>query len=73
MTRHGLRHRLPELVGPTGWEFVDYLVSADGSGRWSSVMSTIKARRDGFSACIDSEACFRGWLQRLQEMRVLPH
>jgi nucleoside-diphosphate-sugar epimerase len=70
--RHGLRFSLQETAGATGWQFVDYLVSADGSGRWSSVMSTIKAREHGFQACIDSERCFHDWLSHMQDIRILP-
>jgi hypothetical protein len=36
------------------------------------LVSTIKARQAGFSECIDTEAMFRKWIDRWQNLRLLP-
>lgn len=71
-SREGLRYDLATTVGRTGWQFLDYLVSESGSGRWSSVLSTVKARRAGFPHCIDTEDSVHDWLDRMQRDRILP-
>jgi hypothetical protein len=38
----------------------------------STLLSTIKLRQAGFHACLDSEDCVTAWLQRLQQLRILP-
>lgn len=70
--REGLRYDLATTVGRTGWQFLDYLVSEQGSGRWSSILSTVKARQDGFGDCVDTEDSIHRWLDRLQAARILP-
>jgi nucleoside-diphosphate-sugar epimerase len=70
--REGLRYDLETTVGRTGWQFLDYLVSEQGSGRWSSVLSTIKARQHGFGSCIDTANSIHAWLDRMQAARILP-
>jgi nucleoside-diphosphate-sugar epimerase len=67
--------RAPGLLELTG----DSLIYADmllGAGRSepmpSPLLSTIKIRQAGFGDCIDSEDMFREWIERLQQMRVLP-
>jgi hypothetical protein len=36
------------------------------------IVSTVKLRQAGYSACMDTEAMFAKWLGRLVERRVLP-
>ncbi len=38
----------------------------------SPLLSTIKLRKAGFAECLDSEDMFVDWLERLQQIRVLP-
>ena len=38
----------------------------------SPLLSSVKLRQAGFAECIDSEDMFVEWLERLQQMRVLP-
>jgi hypothetical protein len=38
----------------------------------SILVSTIKLRQAGFGDCVDTEAMFRTWLDRLVERRLLP-
>ncbi len=50
------------------WRFGDFIFNNE----FDNIASTIKARRLGFHACIDSEEMFLGKFRRLQEMRIIP-
>ena len=64
--RHGLQP-IPyqELVS---WAFGDFIFNSG----FDNVSSTIKARRAGFAACIDTEDMFRGFFDRLRRDKVIP-
>lgn len=69
---HSLRYNLDEIAGPSGWRFLDYLLSGHEGGRWPTVLSTIKARQFGFTECLDTEENVHYWLNRLERERILP-
>ncbi len=50
------------------WAFGDFLFHA----AFDNITSTIKARRAGFHACIDSEDFFTGFYAEMREQRILP-
>jgi nucleoside-diphosphate-sugar epimerase len=70
---HGLR--VPGLMEYLGDSYVyaDLLFNA-GNDRPPplTLLSTIKIRRAGFHACVDTEDMLADWLARLQELRILP-
>ncbi|SLN71660.1 SDR family oxidoreductase [Oceanibacterium hippocampi] len=64
--KHGLRPAaMAQLVS---WSYLDGLLAAT----WDDISSTIKARRFGFSAAVDSEQAFLQVLGELRRMRILP-
>lgn len=63
---HGLKPYDYEAIA--SWRFGDFIFNAE----YDNITSTIKARRLGFHACIDSEEMFLGKFQSLQEMRIIP-
>lgn len=70
VAKHGLKpYRYEELV--PSWQFADFLF---GYGQRPNPhhMSTIKARKFGFHACVDTEEMFIDLLQELQRRRILP-
>jgi nucleoside-diphosphate-sugar epimerase len=64
--KHGLRP-IPysELVS---WPFGDFILNSG----FDNVSSTIKARRAGFHACIDTEDMFTSFFDRLRADRIIP-
>ena len=54
-----------ELVN---WEFGDFIFHSC----FDNISSTIKARRAGFHACIDTEEMFGNFFQRLGQAKVIP-
>lgn len=48
------------------------LVFGYGGPGGTTLVSTIRIRQLGFSACVDTECMFRHQLRRLQAERVLP-
>ena len=50
------------------WAFGDFLFASS----FDNISSTIKARRAGFAACIDTEDMFTGFFDRLRTERTLP-
>ena len=50
------------------WRFGDFIF---GTG-FDNITSTIKARRAGFHACIDTEDMFSGLFDDLRQKRVIP-
>ncbi len=71
--RHGLRlGTLPELLGESH-HYVDLLLGARIADKAVPVLvSTIKIRAAGFSACRDSTESLLHWLRRMAELRLLP-
>ena len=64
--RHGLQ---PVPYGAlVSWPFGDFIFASG----FDNISSTIKARRAGFAACIDTEDMFVGLFERLRRERVLP-
>jgi nucleoside-diphosphate-sugar epimerase len=65
--RYGLQTEVPydKLVS---WAFGDFILNSG----FDNISSTIKARRAGFAACIDTEEMFRTLFQELQKKRVIP-
>jgi nucleoside-diphosphate-sugar epimerase len=64
--RHGLR-RIPfeHLVS---WNWADFMFRGD----WDDMSSTVKARRDGFTPCIDTEEDILAVLARYRAAAVFP-
>jgi hypothetical protein len=65
----------PMAIGGASFGFVDgYLGALEPEVRrtGAQLMSTIKIRRHGFSACADTGEMVVKWLHRLQDRRVLP-
>ncbi len=50
------------------WPFGDFIFSSG----FDNISSTIKARRAGFQACIDTEDMFTAFFDRLRNQRILP-
>ncbi len=50
------------------WTFGDFLFAS----AFDNITSTIKARRAGFHACIDSEEFFTSFFAEMRERRILP-
>lgn len=69
MTRkYGLQTEVPydKLVS---WAFGDFIFNSG----FDNISSTIKARRAGFAACIDTEQMFAELFDELEAKRVIPH
>ncbi len=64
--QHGLRPYGFEQIA--SWRFGDFIFNNE----FDNITSTIKARRLGFAACIDSEEMFLSKFKRLQEMKIIP-
>lgn len=63
---HGLApYRYSEIAS---WAFGDAILKTP----YDNITSTIKARRDGFTPCIDTEDMFKQHFQTLIDMRVIP-
>ena len=65
--KHGLQTDVPydRLVS---WAFGDFIFASG----FDNISSTIKARRAGFSACIDTEQMFSELFDELQDRRIIP-
>jgi nucleoside-diphosphate-sugar epimerase len=64
--RNGLPPR--PIHSLAGWRWADFLFR----GNWDDISSTIKARRFGFSECVDTEEDMLKSLERYRAERVLP-
>jgi nucleoside-diphosphate-sugar epimerase len=69
--RYGLRHRSMDAVVGKAWQFADYGF-AYGREAPRILMSPIKIRQAGFSACYDTEDSILYWLERMQDAKILP-
>ena len=70
VARYGLQpYRIEQLV--PSWEFTDFSLR-HGQAPSPTLLSTIKARRDGFTPCADSEAMYVELLRWYQNERILP-
>lgn len=67
VARYGLRPIPYETLA--SWAFGDFIFASG----FDNVSSTIKARRAGFAACIDTEDMFRLQFERLRDDRIIPH
>jgi nucleoside-diphosphate-sugar epimerase len=68
--RYGLRpYRFEQLV--PSWDFTDFSLRF-GMAAYPSLLSTVKARRAGFTPAVDSEDMYVEILRWYQEQRVLP-
>jgi len=68
--KHGLKpYRYEELV--PSWDFADFSLRF-GQAPSVTLLSTIKARRAGFTACADSEEMYVELLRVYQRERILP-
>ena len=68
--QYGLQHySMSQLLGAS-WQFADAVFGLRGGQ--NTLLSRIKARRFGFSDCIDTEQMFALQLRRLQSERILP-
>ena len=69
--RYGLLpYSMEQLIGAS-WQFADAVFGYGGSPQ-DTVVSTVKARRFGFSECVDTEEMFVRQLTELQAARILP-
>jgi nucleoside-diphosphate-sugar epimerase len=57
-----------ELVDLVNGSFGDYIFNCD----WDVMASTIKARKHGFSCCLDSEEMFSRLLSEMADTRLIP-
>lgn len=64
--RYGLRPTPYDAVA--SWAFGDFIFNSG----FDNISSTIKARRAGFHACIDTETMFREQFQQLRQLRFIP-
>jgi hypothetical protein len=64
--KHGLRHAAYDTL--VSWPFGDFIFNSG----FDNISSTIKARRAGFQACIDTEDMFTTFFDRLRSQRVIP-
>ena len=64
--KYGLQSIPYELL--VSWQFGDFIFNSG----FDNISSTIKARRCGFQACIDTEEMFTGFFEKLRRERVLP-
>jgi len=66
VAKYGLRpYRYEDMAA---WPFGDYVFGTD----WDVMTDTLKIRRAGFHACVDSEAMFLRMFRRFREMKVIP-
>ena len=72
--RHGLNApaRLLDFTGHNSLVYADVVLGAPERPPLPILHSTIKARRAGFGACMDTEDMFRKWFRRLREAGTLP-
>jgi len=73
VSREGLRpNSIRELVGDSFF-YADALFNSYGDAPPPpALLSTIKLRQAGFTDCIDTEAMFAKWFEKLQQLKVLP-
>ncbi len=71
VAEHGLAPVSMETLIGSSWQFADAVLGYGGRGA-TTLVSTIRIRQLGFSACVDTEHMFRHQLRRLQAERVLP-
>ena len=64
--KHGLQPTSYDAL--VSWAFGDFIFNSG----FDNVSSTIKARRAGFGACIDTEDMFRTFFDRLRRDKVSP-
>ena len=64
--KHGLRPVPYDAL--VSWPFADFILNSG----FDNISSTIKARRAGFAACIDTEPMFTGLLDQLRATRIIP-
>ncbi|MDJ0388918.1 SDR family oxidoreductase [Roseomonas sp. E05] len=64
--KYGLRPIPYEAL--VSWAFGDFIFNSG----FDNISSTIKARRAGFQACIDTEDMFTAFFERLRRERVIP-
>jgi nucleoside-diphosphate-sugar epimerase len=70
VAKHGLQpYRYEELV--PSWDFTDFSMRF-GQAPAAVVLSTIKARKAGFTACADSEDMYVEHLRAYQREKILP-
>ncbi len=70
VTKHRLQpYSLAALVG-SSWEFADAVFGTMGGA--TTLLSTIKIREHGFSACIDTAQMFARHFTAMQQARLLP-
>lgn len=66
VAKYGLHHVPYEQI--VSWKFGDFILNSE----FDNVSSTIKARRAGFTDCIDTEDMFRHFFDSLREMKIIP-
>ncbi|HYO05181.1 MAG TPA: hypothetical protein VET27_26350 [Mycobacterium sp.] len=73
VARHGLRPLgLMQLLGESH-HYADLLLRMGaGTIAHPTLLSTIKLRQAGFTACCDSEDVLRHWVRVLQDRRLIP-
>jgi nucleoside-diphosphate-sugar epimerase len=73
VAKHALKPtRMADLVGQSH-HYADFLFGWGRQGPFPpALVSTIKLRQAGFGGCVDTEAMFTKWFERLAAWRVLP-
>jgi hypothetical protein len=64
--RYGLKPILYDKIA--SWPFGDFIFASG----FDNIVNTIKARRAGFDACIDTEDMFREQFAELRRDRIIP-
>jgi nucleoside-diphosphate-sugar epimerase len=71
--RHGLRAvPLARLVGQSAHAADHCFAYGESAPKAPKILSTVKLRRAGFGACVDTEESFRYWFEALVRTGVLP-
>ncbi|GAC1535028.1 MAG: SDR family oxidoreductase [Ramlibacter sp.] len=70
--RHGLQKlSLDRLIG-SSWQFTDRALAHGLAYPAHSVLSPVKLHQHGFHGCMDTEDSLHNWLERMQQVRLLP-
>ena len=73
VARHGLQENSMQALVGDSFYYADFSFAYGlETSAPPAIVSTIKARRFGFDACIDTEDMLSYWFKRLQDMKIIP-
>lgn len=72
VNKHQLQPFTLEQLVSSSWEFTDRALAYGAEHPADSVLSPIKLRQHGFSACYDTEDSLHDWLELMQKNRLIP-